>query len=678
MVGVACVRDVTQVRMGVIRPAYRTSLHQDVQVQWGVVPCVAAPVVVRLHNHYWHRVVVPRDTVLAKVQLLHADDVTVDSLRAGPRATAAVRVGNISSTGVDAALPTPQADLPEPRPPKYVLPPDAPLPADLQALGDGCEDVSLATQQSVYDILHGFCDVFARGDEIGLCTWELFPTDTGTNAPYRQKMKSLPLHYRDQVHQTYRDYLRQGVVEPSTSAWASNIICVPKKTGEIRPCVDLRGLNARTVYDAGPLPRIDSIFHALRGWRFFWTLDISSAYLSFLIRPEDRCKTAVLVPDLGLLQYKRLIFGLSAAPAFFSRMMHRLLNGGPDGPTGAQAYLDDVIGGGETEEAALAMLKKTLQRVRDSGMLLKAKKCALFKRQVTYLGHLLTRDGVRPDPAKVEKVLNWPEPHNAREVVSFLGLASYYLRFQAGFATLAAPLRDLTKQGVPFEWREEHQVAFDKIKVGLTTAPVLAQPQIPGEAFILSTDASATAAGSVLTQPQDGVERVIAYHSKQFSPRERNYCATSRELLSLIIAVKVFHTFLIGAHFVVKSDAQALQWLRSFKHPDGKTARWLEILSQYTFVVLYQRGATLRHADALSRFPQRPCPTACKTCRRLEEKDQAKDVALALAVRRTPGSGHHLGPGRHPRRAAGRRRDQAAARGPGARRSPHPRPTRRP
>lgn len=134
-----------------------------------------------------------------------------------------------------------------------------------------------------------------------------------------------------------------------------------------------------------------------------------------------------------------MVFGLQCAPVFFSRQMNRLVNGGPDGPTGAQAFLDDILGEGDTFPSALEMLRRVFQRIEDSGMLLKAKKCFLFKLILAYLGHLLTRDGLRPDPAKVAKVVEWPIPHDAAELRRFLGLAVYYLKFQENFATTAAP-----------------------------------------------------------------------------------------------------------------------------------------------------------------------------------------------------------------------------------------------
>jgi hypothetical protein len=246
-------------------------------------------------------------------------------------------------------------------------------------------------------------------------------------------------------------------------------------------------------------------------------LDISSAYLSFDIAEADRCKTAVMVPEIGLLEYEKLVFGLTNAPSFFSPQMRQMLDRGPDGPTGAKHYLDDVLGGGKDFPSALLMLRKTFDRVRDSGMLLKAKKCYLFKAELQYLGHVLTRSGVKMDPSKVEKIVNWPVPHNVGELRSFLGLATYYMRFQAEFAKKAAPLYSLTRINTPYEWTPSHQAAFDTLKHGLATAPVLALPEIPGEPMILTTDASLHASGAILSQPQNGIERVIAYVREAFS-----------------------------------------------------------------------------------------------------------------------------------------------------------------
>jgi hypothetical protein len=171
-----------------------------------------------------------------------------------------------------------------------------------------------------------------------------------------------------------------------------------------------------------------------------------------------------------------MVFGLSNAPSFFTRQMRRILDQGPDGPTGAYHYLDDVLGGGPSFQHAFDMLKRTFFRIRQSGMLLKAKKCFLFKGELKYLGHVLSREGIRPDPAKVEKIVNWPIPHFPDELRQFLGLATYYLRFQQHFAEHAAPLYGLTRLNTPFTWTDDHLAAFEQLKRGLVEAPVLAQP----------------------------------------------------------------------------------------------------------------------------------------------------------------------------------------------------------
>ena len=161
-------------------------------------------------------------------------------------------------------------------------------------------------------------------------------------------------------------------------------------------------------------------------------------------------------------------------PPFYCAQMERIINGGEDGPTGAQHYLDDIIGGGRTFAESFTMLRRVFQRIRHSGMLLKGGKCFLYKLVIPYLGHILSREGVHVDPAKVEKIVNCPTPRNGQEVHSSLGLAVYHLRFQEGFMATAAPVYALTRKGAVFTWTEEHQQSFDTMKKNLSTAPVLA------------------------------------------------------------------------------------------------------------------------------------------------------------------------------------------------------------
>ena len=213
-------------------------------------------------------------------------------------------------------------------------------------------------------------------------------------------------------------------------------------------------------------------------------------------------------------------------------------------------------------------------RILSSGLKLKPSKCHLFQEEVAFLGHIVGADGVKPDPDNLVRVANWPRPMNVTEVRSFVGLATYYRRFVKSFADVAAPLTDLTKKGKKFVWSNECEVAFDDLKKVMGSPQVMAYPKPEGQ-FILDTDASQVAVGAVLSQAQDGDERVIAYGSKKLGKAERNYCTTDRELLAIKLFLEYYKHYLLGRRFVVRTDHQPLRYLFSLKEPKDRTARWI-------------------------------------------------------------------------------------------------------
>ena len=221
----------------------------------------------------------------------------------------------------------------------------------------------------------------------------------------------------------------------------------------------------------------------------------------------------------------------------------------------------------------------------------------------------MSSDGVKTDPAKIEAVKSWPTPTSQTEVRSFLGLASYYRRFILNFSDVVKPLTNLTKKEQPFIWTPECDEAFNTMKQMLTTAPILAYPQLDVN-FILDTDASNYAIGAVLSQEQDGNERVIAYASKTLNRAEQNYCVTRRELLAVVYFLKYFRHYLYGQQVTVRTDHSALRWLLDFKDPEGQLARWLEVITQYQLTIEHRPGRSHSNADGLSRRP-------CKQCKRV-------------------------------------------------------------
>ena len=251
------------------------------------------------------------------------------------------------------------------------------------------------------------------------------------------------------------------------------------------------------------------------------------------------------------------------------------------------------------------------------------KKCCLFQRRVNFLGHVLTEDGIEVQPDKAAAVENWPLPRNLTELRSFVGLCSYYRRFISGFASMAAPLHELTRKNVRFNWGQEQDAAFKQLKERLISAPVLGMPRDEGT-YYLDTDASDVGLGAVLSQDQDGQEIVLAYASRTLSKTERNYDVTRRELLAVVYGLKTYRQYLLGRQFVIRTDHSALQSLRRTPEPIGQQARWQTFIEQFSFIIMHRPGTKHQNADALSRRPA------------MEDKSGSENLRYCAAAKTCP------------------------------------------
>ncbi|UYV64930.1 K02A2.6-like [Cordylochernes scorpioides] len=499
-------------------------------------------------------------------------------------------------------------------------------PGHLQELLEGTrEGLNWIQQKKLKHLLCLYEDVFATSPkDVGRTNVTQHRIDTGGATPVKQLPRRLPMTRRDEVDKLIEEMAEQDVIEPSSSPWASPVVLVKKKDGSTRFCVDYRRLNDLTKKDSYPLPRIDATLDTLSGSQWFSTLDLKSGYWQVSIHPEDREKTAFTTGN-GLWQFKVMPFGLCNAPATFERLMETVLQGIP--LETCLVYLDDIIVMGKSFEEHLINLERVLQKIRGARLKLNPRKCKLFKEKVRYLGHLISRQGIQTDPDRTETVRQWPVPRDVHQLRSFLGLCSYYRRFVPGFSNIARPLHRLTESGRPFSWTVDCERAMDKLKQALSSPPMLAYPD-QGEPFILDTDASNTGIGAVLSQTQDGVERVIAYFSKTLSKPERNYCVTRRELLAIVKSIEHFHHYLYGQKFLLRTDHAALRWLLNFKSPEGQLARWIQRLQEYDMEIQHRKGKSHGNADALSR---RPCPVNCKHCSKAETQDEHNIRQLSLA-----------------------------------------------
>ena len=451
-------------------------------------------------------------------------------------------------------------------------------------------------------LLDEFQDVYSRGpDDLGRTSKVYHQIPTGSAKPIKQGPRRLPYHQREEVEKNLDAMIKNGVVTPSTSPWSSPIVLVKKKDGTTRFCVDYRKLNDVTRKDAYPLPRIDATLDALGGAGYFSTMDLASGYWQVEVDPSDREKTA-FATFKGLFEFRVMPFGLTGAPNTFQRLMDSALSGLQFET--CLVYLDDIVVFSKTFDEHIARLRQVLSRLRESGLKVKPSKCHLLRERVPFLGHIISREGVATDPAKVQAVTSWPAPTTKSDVRSFLGLASYYRRFIKNFAEIAAPLYKLSTSGKEsaFAWSLECERAFRGLKGRLVEAPVLAYPRFDLE-FVLDTDASDFGIGAVLSQVQDGQEKVIAYASRALSKAERNYSVTKKEMLALVFYAGYFRHYLYGRRFTARTDHGALNWLKNFKEPSGQVARWLEQLAEFDFTVQHRAGQKHGNADAMSRKP---------------------------------------------------------------------------
>jgi len=447
---------------------------------------------------------------------------------------------------------------------------------------------------------------------------DVFPDDLPAKLPPKRavdhKIELVPdaavpqrLTYRlstaelDELRRQLDDLLEKGFIRPSKSPYASPVIFVRKQDGTLRMCVDYRGLNKVTVKDKYPLPRIEELLDRLKGATVFSKLDLRSGYNQVRVAEGDIPKTAFST-RYGLFEFCVLPFGLTNAPATFMRLMNTIFDGDLD--KFVQIFLDDILVFSRSIEEHLGHLRRVLSVLRQHQLFAKMSKCEFGLPAVTYLGHVVSTDGISTDPSKVAAVRDWPKPKDAHQVRQFLGLAGYYHRFIRDFAGIATSLTDLTKDDAEWVWDERQDSAFKALKRALSSAPVLMVPD-PHRDFVVETDASGFAVGAIVSQEDDrGRLRVVAYASRKMTGPETRYPVHNKELLAIRYAFGKFRHYLHGPHVKVMTDHQALKYITTQPHLDDQQNRWMGFLQQFDFEIVYRPGAQNTAADALSRSPQ--------------------------------------------------------------------------
>ena len=411
----------------------------------------------------------------------------------------------------------------------WVRPPTSyPAVGDMPTMGADLDDNQ---RHDIERFVHDFADVWAYGNSTGRTNVVTHRIDTGSAAPINQRPHRQSAKEAQILREEIQTMKAAGIIVESRSSWASPPVMVPKKDGSVRVCIDYRALNNVSVRDMFPLPRMEDILHSLGTAQFFTKIDLKAGYWQIALDPADRHKPAFRTQD-GLFEFIMMPFGLQSAPATFQRLMNTIF----DDMLwhNVSVYLDDIVVYTRTWQEHLATLDEVFLRLRAAGLKASPGKCDIAQDRLLYLGHVITREGVLPDPANVEAIQQAERPRTVTAVKSFIGMTTYYSDYVQGHATQAKPLYDLFKKNVGFTWTQECETAFQGLKQSLISPPVLRRPDtsLP---YLLHTDWSLLAIGAVLSQVDlNGEEHPIAFGSRILHGAERNYSATEGECLAVV------------------------------------------------------------------------------------------------------------------------------------------------
>lgn len=397
--------------------------------------------------------------------------------------------------------------------------------------------------------------------------------------------------------------LKQGIIRESNSPYNSPLWIVPKKMDNSnikkwRIVTDYRKLNEITIDDKFPIPNIENILDKLGKAQYFTTLDLAKGFHQILVGKEDQKKTAFSTP-FGHYEYIRMPFGLKNAPSTFQRLMNSVLREHINKI--CIVYLDDILIFSTSIQEHIVNINKIFKKLRQANLKIQIDKCNFFCKETEYLGHVLTTDGIKPNPKKIKDITELRLPTTQKQIKSFLGITGYYRKFMKDYARVAQPMTKYLKKDSKINNLDPSYVnAFEQLKTLITSHPILKYPDF-NKPFKLNTDASHYALGAVLLQDN----HPVAYASRTLNNHEIRYSTTEKELLAVIWAVKYFRPYLYGKQFELRTDHQALKWLHTKylgKDLNPRLQRWILSLGEYNIKVEYLKGKENKIADFLSRI----------------------------------------------------------------------------
>lgn len=424
---------------------------------------------------------------------------------------------------------------------------------------------------------------------------------TTDEEPVYSKNYRYPISFRQDISNEINKLLEQKIIRPSNSPYNSPLWVVPKKPDasgkrKVRLVVDYRKLNNKTKDDRFPLPNIEDLFSKIGRATYFSAIDLVSGFHQIEMEPESIPKTAFSTEN-GHYEFLRMPFGLKNGPPQFQRTMNLIFCDLPN----VLVYLDDIIIFSDSLQEHMKHLNVVFKRLKTHQLKIQLDKTEFFKKELLFLGHIVSEKGIQPNPEKVKAIKDFPVPQTTKQIKQFLGLAGYYRKMIKGFAKIAQPLTNALRKTSTINPKDPKFIeAVNFLKEAITNAPILQLPKL-NDPYILTTDASNVSLGAVLSQMTDNKDLPISFASRTLNPAEQNLSTIEKEMLAITWAVKHFRPYLYGRKFTLRTDHKPLQWLHSLKEPNAKLMRWKLLMEEYDYTVEFIKGRSNCVADCLSR-----------------------------------------------------------------------------
>lgn len=447
-------------------------------------------------------------------------------------------------------------------------------------------------------ILDDYEEVFR--DEPGKITGYECTLRLKNNTPVRVKPYPIPIAKQAAVEAEIKRMIKMGIIEKSNSPYSIPIVPVFKKNGEVRLCLDARKINELIIPDCERPISMETMFTKFNNVKCISTLDLRSGYWQIPLSSESKEPCSFLINGRNY-SYRRLPFGLNVSGAEFQKGMDMVL--GPLVHKFVTIYIDDILITSENTEQHYQHIREVLERFKKFNVTVNLAKCQFFQQEVSFLGHIITTEGIRMDEEKIKTIQRFKTPSTKKDLQSYLGFLNFYRRYIDKFAHNIEPMVELLRKNCPWTWETKHQNAFEKSKQDFLKEVIIAFPDFSKPLYI-NTDASNSAIGGELFQIIDDNRATLGFASRILKPAETRYTTTELEALALVYCCSKFRQYLIGHKIIIQTDHMALTFIKQCQLSNGRLTRWALALQEYDFEIVHIPGKMNIAADTLTRYPR--------------------------------------------------------------------------